>query len=365
MVTPSTHLTSSYFPGIQGLRAVACLLVVFFHLAMLLDRTYQLPILNTFFSQGYAGVDLFFVISGFVIAHSSRSLIGQPTTFRTYWLKRLVRIYPMYWLVLLPTLAGVLLTGSSDKIPAGSVLDVFAHWTSTALLLPGHDAINGVSWSLSYELYFYGVFSLLILSPRLWVVPAGIGLGTLLMMREPVTGTFVNDFLLSPFNLEFGLGVLVWSINQRTILSTRLSLALLVASVLGVVFFQATVTNEDHLQRVLVFGSSSFLLLLGVLGLDSQDLLRVPVWLGKLGDASYMLYLIHCPTLIIANKLIKPLVLDPFSVLTLNLALVVLINWSSVYLHEHLEKPVMKSLLRRLLPVRPQVVMPTPDPVAA
>jgi peptidoglycan/LPS O-acetylase OafA/YrhL len=332
---------------------------------MLLDKNYQLPVLNTFFSQGYAGVDLFFAISGFVIAHSSKSLIGQPATFRTYWLKRLVRIYPMYWLVLLPTLAGVLLTGSADKIPAGSVLDVFAHWSSTALLLPEHDAVNGVSWSLSYELYFYGVFSLLILSPRLWIVPAGIALGTLLLLGIPATDTLFNNFLLSPFNLEFGLGILVSYIFQRITFSSGVSLMLLAVALLVVIVFQSTVTNEDHLRRVLVFGSASFLLLLGVLGLDSQNSLPIPGWLGKLGDASYMLYLIHCPTLIIANKLIKPLVHDAFSVLALNLVLVVLIGWFSIYLHQHLEKPVMKSLLRRLLPARPKVVVPIREAIAA
>jgi peptidoglycan/LPS O-acetylase OafA/YrhL len=363
MVTPSTH--STYFSGIQGLRAIACLLVVFFHLAMLLDKNYQLPVLNNFFSQGYAGVDLFFVISGFVIAHSSKNLIGQPAAFRIYWLKRLVRIFPMYWLVLLPTLVGIMLTGSADKIPMGSFLDVFAHWSSTALLLPEHDAVNGVSWSLSYELYFYGVFSLLILSPRLWLVPAGIGLGTLLLMQEPATGTFLGDFLLSPFNLEFGLGVLAWYLSQRKTLSVPLSFTLLGAAFLIVMFSYSTVANEDHLQRVLVFGSASFMLLLGVLGLDSQNWLRNPIWLGKIGDASYMLYLIHFPALIIANKLIKPLVPDPLFILVLNLVLTVFITWLSIYLHQHLEKPVMQLLLQRALPSRSKVVMPAPETVVA
>jgi peptidoglycan/LPS O-acetylase OafA/YrhL len=107
------------------------------------------------------------------------------------------------------------------------------------------------------------------------------------------------------------------------------------------------------------------MLLLCVLGLDSQDQLWVPAWLGKMGDTSYMLYLIHCPALIIANKLIKSLVYEPLPVLVLNLVLVVLICWCSVYLHQHLEKPVMKSLLRRLLPEGPKADMPTREVVTA
>ncbi len=94
------------FRSIQALRAVAALLVTIFHVSMKMeDVAIYSPFLRCF-KAGSGGVDLFFVISGFIITHTSLSKINRPDQLKPYLKKRFGRIYAIYWLVLL--LAGIL-----------------------------------------------------------------------------------------------------------------------------------------------------------------------------------------------------------------------------------------------------------------
>ena len=337
------------FLSIQALRGISCLLIVVFHSTMQMDLYYHQLFLGGWFTQGYCGVDLFFVISGFVIVHSSVKLWDDQSAFFTYWHKRITRVYPMYWLILLPVAMGTAFTSSSYEAPSASLFPVVTCWISTMLLLPNHRAINGVSWILTHEIYFYLLFSLLLLSVRLWFIPVGIGLSTLAYACQKSPGAdwhSATDFFLSPFNLEFGLGVLVWFMLRRYSLPDQLSYLMLCVAARVLLTYQSTVTNEDYARRTLVFGCSSFLLLLALTSLDRINQLQVPKWLIRLGDSSYVLYLLHFPLLILANKLILafPQTLVPIAVL--NAALIVLVVVLNVYIHLQIEKPLLTILSR-------------------
>lgn len=333
------------FRSIQVMRGIACLLVLAFHVALQLDTYYDISWPKLLFSQGYAGVDLFFVISGFVIAYSSQSFIGRPTFFWQFWLKRLVRIYPLYWLVLILSIVGLVLT-APDKVPTGTVPVVIEHWLAVALLIPGHEAVNAVSWSLSYELYFYGLFSLLILSGQAWYVLIGVGIITLIhVMGAPAFAE--NSFFFSPLNLEFCSGILIWYVSTRIKQSSWLAVGSLIMAIAIIGAWQSTVTNEDHLQRAIIFGTASGLLVFAGIAFEQNGQFRSPSWLCDVGDASYILYLLHLPCLIIVNKWLIGQKLGQLSVSMLNGVTILLMIIASHYLHIHLEKPTMRRLLIR------------------
>lgn len=338
-------LQPNTFRSIQVMRGIACLLVLAFHVALQLDTYYGISWPKLLFAQGYAGVDLFFVVSGFVIAYSSQSSIGRPRLFWIYWLRRLVRIYPLYWLVLILSIVGLVLT-APDKVPIGPVPAVIEHWLAVALLLPGHEAVNAVSWSLSYELYFYALFSLLILSRQAWYGLIGVGVATLshVIWLPALTET---SFFFSPFNLEFYLGIAIWYVAARIKRSLWLAVGSLLVAIAIIGAWQSTVTNEDHLQRAIVFGTASGLLVFAGIMFEQNGQFRSPDWLCFIGDASYVLYLLHLPCLIIVNKWLIGQRSGQQSVLALNGVTIVMMIITSHYLHIHLEKPTMRRLLIR------------------
>src|SRR4051794_1209787 len=92
-------VTSSNFFTIQALRAVAALLVVVYHAFDMWGARISAAAPGTAWANGAAGVDIFFVVSGFVMVVSSRRLAAQPRAWRTFIQHRIVRIVPLYWLL--------------------------------------------------------------------------------------------------------------------------------------------------------------------------------------------------------------------------------------------------------------------------
>ena len=153
--------------SLEMFRALAAGLVVLFHTeAIVSGRTGQAPF-GGLFSAGYRGVDLFFVLSGFVIGHVHAGDLGRPARVGRYLYARAARILPALWIV---SLAALLTYGTGfgahgpDKLQPGGILASF-------LLLPqAGPALVNVSWTLKYEAVFYILFAALILDLRLGVL---------------------------------------------------------------------------------------------------------------------------------------------------------------------------------------------------
>jgi peptidoglycan/LPS O-acetylase OafA/YrhL len=159
------------YRGIQVLRLVAAALVVVTHSTLYaherLDRS------SPVWQGGVIGVDIFFVISGFVIMASSRRLIGRPDGVREFALRRLVRILPMYWLATTLSIVIQLVT------PSAVLHSTLTVWliVSSYLLLPATSStgnvepVLGVGWTLLFEMFFYAVFAVaMLLRGRVYLV---------------------------------------------------------------------------------------------------------------------------------------------------------------------------------------------------
>jgi exopolysaccharide production protein ExoZ len=148
--------------SVQVLRAVAALLVLASHVGHDLTRRLGFegyPPLQF----GAGGVDVFFVISGFIMVWSSRGLFGQPGAAGTFMARRLVRIVPLDWATTLLFLAGILI----HPPMAHRGVDP-PHLVASLLFLPWpdqdgeHSPFYGIGWTLNYEMFFYVAFALLL-----------------------------------------------------------------------------------------------------------------------------------------------------------------------------------------------------------
>ena len=291
--------------NLQALRGVACLMVVGFHLAGWETEGYGLrtPVIGAFKWFGFAGVDLFFALSGFIIAYTNARNLGRPAAVPGYLVRRLWRIYPTFWAAMF--LAGLGYTVLlNHPVYATGWQREWLHWLS---LLPGEPANRYVApaWTLTYEVMFYLAFALVIaLPPR---VGAGLlaGWAVAVLALAPAWrpgGEPYAALATSPYILEFLGGCLVaWLIRRGVHGRGRTAALLGVAYAAAAVAAGKALTTEDWLTtvarepvRVLMFGPAAVLIVYGLAAAEMRGTYRAPRWLRPVGDASYSIYLIHC-----------------------------------------------------------------------
>lgn len=270
------------------------LLVVLFHGNAMVAARYGLPPWSGFFSFGFSGVHLFFVLSGFIILSAHRPDIGRPGRLPYYLGRRFVRIYPLYWLAFLAWGGWRLFAG---RMALGEFLPNalwFSPGTGAKLVIP-------VSWTLLYEISFYGLFCLLILNRRL-------GIAAMAAWMAAVAWRYgqPGHYLLHPFNLLFGFGLMAAlgfaGLRGR---ARRLRNALGLASlVLGGLIFAGAARYyvsldldatawPDHPVTILGFGLASALLLLSATAEPVERFFAGFRFASLLGNASYSIYLVH------------------------------------------------------------------------
>lgn len=281
---------------LQDFRAMAAIIVVLLHATDHFHRYFNYTFLNGVFKSGDMGVDIFFVISGFIMYYIHNKHIGQRDQVGTFLYKRLTRIYPIYWIVTIALIPVYFLNPSFGQ-GYETNLDVIV---KSILLIPqGHQPILVVAWSLSYELLFYILFCLFLLFNQR---KATVILGTwaaiiLILMLLPYDKGLLLGFLFNPLNLEFLMGVIIAHLHLKAkVKQPRLILG---AGVLLTVVSWYLHSDAVAIHRVFLYGIPSFLLILGAVTINKEK----KTILTKLGDASYSLYLIHYPILSVINKI--------------------------------------------------------------
>lgn len=288
------------FLGVQVLRAVAALMVVAFHAASNLSgdgvgRGFaSLPRLE----WGNAGVDLFFVVSGFVMVWTTRNRWSQPHAWRFFLQKRAARILPLYWLL---TTAKIAFVVTLPTLFRGTHLQP---WNTVAsyLLIPSFDAEGRVNpvitagWTLCFEMAFYYLFAASLAlgqRPIVLATPLLAALGMLGALHSPAWGAIAS--LVDPLLLEFLAGMWIAELARRGQARGRPAalLALLAAGVAAWLASGLLAPAEAHAWRVLVWGGPAALVLYAVVALEPHANLRRVRPLLLIGDASYSIYLTH------------------------------------------------------------------------
>jgi exopolysaccharide production protein ExoZ len=277
--------------NIQVLRAIAALLVVFVHLDRML-LWLGLPVF------GGAGVDIFFVISGFIMVYTTSG--RNDVTSWSFMTDRIVRIVPIYWVITMTVfgvalLAPALLQGtSSDWVELLKSLFFIPFTKANGLVAP----VMFVGWSLNYEMFFYLLFAIGLLLPnREWGVMAVIacllslvGLG-LLGQPQDVISRFYTSIIMLNFALGMLIGILYRRIPAAVPAFLRLTTAVAVLASGGVAVLLPLAYPKA--QSFLVSGLPASVAVAGALALERWGWVLTNRWCLLLGNASYSIYLIH------------------------------------------------------------------------
>ena len=281
------------FRNVQLLRALGAVLVLLLHYHLhYLDMGGSNPLLTAVMTYGFVGVDIFFAISGFVMMHVIGSRRPTAANVHDFLGRRVLRIYGWY----LPCMVFALALMAVWDPPGFDRVNLLRSATLTSvdlqwLALP-------VSWSLSYELYFYAMVALgwvlfrARLRGALWV---SMGLLAVWCALVPYREGTLRSFLTSPFILEFLAGALCYLYKDnlaRKPLLPLYALATVVLVWLGV-HYQA---GNDFL-RIRTFGAAAVCLMCFFVTLEQTGLYRAGRLAMLLGDASYSIYLLHLPFL--------------------------------------------------------------------
>lgn len=277
---------------LQYLRALAAIMVVCSHLHF----KSALVGADVFagFRIGAAGVDIFFVISGFVMAMIYMRTPDEPGSAGDFWLRRLARIIPMYWLVSSAALMLYLVNPSWVNANSGPT----SIWRSYTLIPTWHESnvqfLIGPGWSLSFELFFYLLCTALFFIPLRSVGIKVLAFVLVVLALGTVSGVAPTYLLTSPLLLEFAFGMVIhaWYLRAHGRLPVGIGMVLLIAGVAG--FTALNCQGEFVLaQRWWRAGIPAAALVAGVLSLEVWAY-SMPSRMGLLvGNASYSLYLTH------------------------------------------------------------------------
>jgi exopolysaccharide production protein ExoZ len=337
------------FLGVQYLRGLAALLVAYYHLF-----GYDIAEPLSALEGGAFGVDIFFVVSGFVMWVTTDRDDASPSAFLR---RRIVRVVPLYWLfTALLVLVALAAPGLAPRIDLSwdQLVKSLLFIPHSAPAAPGdfNHPILSQGWTLNYEIFFYGLFaaSLLLRAPwrRLAVMAATflalVAAGRWLSPAHPVLAVYTDPILL-----EFLLGMAIGGARRELgRLGAGAGLVLVAGGACLVVdhgFF-----HPSSLNRLLAFGPGSALLVAGTVALEPWTARRGMRLLASLGDASYALYLSHSFTIKAAMVLlakVAPIMLPLVGVwlyagLAATAALLAATT-VAVLIHRHLERPLTEA----------------------
>ena len=338
--------------SVQAARGLAAFLVVAFHMLSIEEKYVGLKTLPSVFSFGQIGVDIFFVISGFVMVLSTERMIAGRRTILEFLKRRLLRIYPIYWFFALLLLPIYLIAPQLVNASEGNRVDLMRSF----LLLP-HDNLPllAVAWSLIFEIWFYLVFAAF-LTMRRKHLPALLALWCAILLAlgwlAPDISSPTLKVMTSPYAYEFIAGCAGYFFYRRA--SPRWAKSAIFTGVMGMLICLGTwpnIAETASIQRAVWLGLTASAVLAGIAALERNGKFRLLARLKWTGDISYVVYLSHILVLSAGGRIWKWVV----DGLELSLLLVsgfwlmatMAVIAAGLFTHHVIEAPLSRLLNRR------------------
>jgi len=347
---------------LQYLRGIAAMLVVYYHAVLQVrsafaDAPRPLPMF------GRCGVDLFFVISGFVMW---RSTAYRDMGVGAFYRRRIVRIVPLYWAVTLAACVIALaipdlLRSTKFELPHAIASFLFFPWPNPGLAVGGPEKISPIvipGWTLNYEMFFYVLFGLSLLVREAWRPYAIAALiGTFLIAGAMLGGAnLALHFYGSTLLLEFLAGVVIAAYLTCPGRSIGHAIPVFLLVVLFPLLFWLDWIGLGG-SRALQLGVPAALIIWCAVTLD-QPSARGSPWLEELGDASYSIYLTHVfviAALRVIAKIAGVTMHETLSVMIFVLCALAASAVGGVIIYRRVERPLTDAAGRMLLGRKPRL----------
>ncbi len=321
--------------NLQVLRGLAALLVVFHHsLTHFYIMGLDWPVFEVIARYGFMGVDVFFVISGVVMAISTEKIQPGQRSGLNFMKKRFLRIFMGYWPMLILAF-GVVFMYSPERFNE-------INWLGSVLLISTrmNELLITPSWSLTYELLFYLLVGLTVLWQLKYHLFLLLAVLVFIKVNSmPFGESQFLDIVLSPFIFEFLFGYYLWKL-RKPLLQRKFTLGVILILILGLicgVYF----ATENSTWRVFTFGLFAFAVVWLAISTEKKQLGRFYLYWMEIGNASYTLYLIHTIALLafVGSGLRQWLVAHNLAMIGfwLMLGVVVLFSWG---VYKVIEKPL-------------------------
>jgi exopolysaccharide production protein ExoZ len=330
--------------SVQAARGVAALLVVLYHSGRMVALPQYVGFipLSGFFNFGHAGVDFFFVLSGFIIYFVHNGDIGRSEAIPRYLWRRLTRIYPIYWIVTAFIL--VLASLRPERLELG-------HVVKSILLMPHNmEPLLGVAWTLQHEILFYLMFLTLIIRRHVGIISLVLWVTVIIAgISRMLPHSYGLLFIASPFHLQFFMGMAV----AHIIINHKVPAPHLWALSGACAFFVVCMSENARLVSATaalsqtLYGLSAAITLLGFAAVELKGDLIIAKSASFLGEASYSIYLLHTIVIGLSARVLMNLgivkTMPGWSVMVCAAVAAVV---SASMLYQFVERPLLVRLYR-------------------
>jgi peptidoglycan/LPS O-acetylase OafA/YrhL len=326
----NARLVIAYTPALDGLRGIAIILVLFHHFTILkpvsaIDRWIADAALI-----GWSGVDLFFVLSGFLITGILIDARGSDRYFSSFYVRRTLRIFPLYYLIVFLSLVVLpRLPAWFDLLAgAGAPREQWPYWLYlTNFAVASRDAflhgVLDVTWSLAIEEQFYLIWAVVV-----WLCPPRVlgGLCGLTILAAPIARTValnqgaepIDVYVLTQYRADaLAMGALLaWLLRGGRLQGQAGTGLVVAATALGGVIAVSWIDGGGWwanlwMQRAgysLLAWAGAGMLVAAVVQPQTAVWPRMLSvgWLRAFGKYSYCLYLIHLPVMRVMRAFVLP-----------------------------------------------------------
>lgn len=341
--------TSQKLQSLEAVRAFAALAVVAFHASMQAHLHGLSDQADPILYYGKYGVQIFFVLSGFIIFYIHGNDLGDPSKVKNYLYRRWLRIWPLYaFLILLQFLGKSVLLGKEADNPVKVI-------TSLLFLDLNVTPIITVGWTLVHEAFFYLLFAFLIILGRkfsFWFLIVFMAL-TVITAFIQSNGNHLTDFVFSHLRWYFISGIAAALICKGSVSNTRNDVLLgasIITTLIIIGLFNYLIIGETSSLTIASIRAAGIGLVMTFLVIiDIRRKLNLPRLIVYLGAASYSIYLVHSTFLdigiIYLAKKMPDIMAEHLFLAMMVLSVVSVVV--GIFCHELCEKP-LTIIVRRM-----------------